>query len=392
MAPINTNTIDNVWKPIKFENVFANVFYNNFRCTDAPNYWIDLKVYDKDGNEINQSVPSAFNSTNFDFDFQFVLSSSDEHYNGNYNSSRATRFDMSLGNTSEGVNRALLAKRHNVNELPDTIAIIKGVFDVTDPAKIRKMKIELQKTDYAKALLNYKPHWQVDDADVLKATVALVATSKQTYNNIPCPVPVINNKFNVRFLRPITLLDTNDKVITDAHAEGYYTQKIRLDSLINDYTDWRAGYDATNNLIIPNWKPASPAAYPYTPYDYATDYYKYYAKEDSNRMLYQIENLSWAAGTYVSSNVNVMTDLGLSESNRDDPTKAIPLQNVARDLDFKTTGVPYELEYLNNSATVGTFHVWFPVAIEYYWGKMYTTVKVTIKRTKGSDANAARRK
>ena len=229
-------------------------------------------------------------------------------------------------------------------------------------------------------MLNYRAHSDLQD-DFLKAKIALVAMNQTngngalSYNDGTtthyCKMPLINNTFDIRFIRPIKLKKTTGKTITDAFTGNQGFQEVSVAEFIDqnrDFEDFRGSWKSTNPV-----------------------YPKYYAPDNKTLIDIHVEGVT-VIGKRLSDNTEVVTDINASEENRAkaDPQYAEPLYQVAKDLDFVLSATtPNDVyQYRNNSATVGTFHVWIPVTVEYYWGTIYDRVMITIEHT---PENGARR-
>lgn len=196
--------------------------------------------------------------------------------------------------------------------------------------------VTLAKTEVAMALLNkYAP---TDLAHTLTAKVKVVAT---LCGNID--VPVENNTFNVKFLRPITMSEGSIEAFVDSETGGN-KKDLKL-----TFVDWRGTkFNA----------------------DFASkgiDYFAYYGVR-------KIE---------VDTNDKATTDLNGGKKLLKDVTSKIKFNYTAP----AANGVQIvendygKLTYINNGLTVGEFHVWFPVTITYDWGSIQTEVQATVLPT-----------
>lgn len=211
-------------------------------------------------------------------------------------------------------------------------ANIKGKTDKQAVVKIEGRDVNAQKavyqeTEFAKDLLNYKKHNELDE-NTLTAIVGIYA------KNACHELPLTNNTFNVRFLRPLNITNTSAEV-EDAGTEA---QVIDLMSLLT-FTDWR---DA--------WQKG---------------YDKFYgikgvkvAGVDNNQK--------------ISQNADVLTD-------QNGNTKMVPLQSVNGAIDFVYSYG--KLTYKNYNTTTADFKVQIPVVVTYDWGEVPQTIIVNVKRT-----------
>lgn len=211
-------------------------------------------------------------------------------------------------------------------------ANIKGNTDKQDVVKIVGERVNAQKavyqeTQFAKDLLNYKKHNELDE-NTLTAIVGIFA------RNHCNELPLTNNTFNVRFLRPLNITNTSAEV-EDAGTEA---QVIDLMKLLT-FTDWR---DA--------WQDG---------------YDKFYGIKDV-----KVDGV--ANGQKISQNSEVLTD-------QNGNTKMVPLQSVNGAIDFVYKDG--KLTYKNYNTTTADFKVQIPVVVTYDWGEVPQTIIVNVKRT-----------
>ena len=214
-------------------------------------------------------------------------------------------------------------------------------------AVIENNAAKFQHTDEAEAMLNYAAHDALAD-DVLVAIMEVSA------NNGCFDLPLENKTWNVRYLRPIDVA-SNDAEVTDAADKE---QIIKLIDLVK-FNDWR-------NV----WK---------------NNYYAYY----------NIKSIE-VTGMKNTADLTELIYTDLNQTNGE--TK--PLNAVSSLIDIEcnanevTSGQSNTsdygtLTYKNLGQTVGTFHMYIPVVVTYEWGKIYTTVTLTVNGTIGNSAKPA---
>lgn len=211
-------------------------------------------------------------------------------------------------------------------------AYIKGTHATQAVVKIEGIDVNAQKavyqeTEFAKDLLNYKKHNELDE-NTLTAIVGIYA------KNACHELPLTNNTFNVRFLRPLNITNTSAEV-EDAGTEA---QVIDLMKLLT-FTDWR---DA--------WQDG---------------YDKFYGIKG-------VEVAGVANGQKISQNADVLTD-------QNGNTTMVPLQSVNGAIDFVYSFG--KLTYKNYNTTTADFKVQIPVVVTYDWGEVPQTIIVNVKRT-----------
>lgn len=193
---------------------------------------------------------------------------------------------------------------------------------------VNAQKAVYQETEYAKDLLNYKKHDELDE-NTLTAIVGIFA------KNACHDLPLTDNTFNVRFLRPLNITNTT----ADVEDAGDAAQVIDLMSLLS-FSDWR-------DL----WQ---------------TGYDKFYGIKG-------VKVVGVADGQKISTNSDVLTD------QNGNTEKMVPLQNVNGAIDFVYNDG--KLTYKNYNSTTDDFKVQIPVVVTYDWGEVPQIITVNVKRT-----------
>ena len=313
---IHTNVIpveDNVGGTATvFDNTFSDVFVGNQLL---PNKLVNV-VQDL-------TASKEYATGNLTLDLVFAAANENKEYQG----IDGNTYVMHVADNG----KTLQAKIKGSVTLQDVAKIIyKG-----NPQDVNHEAIEYQKTDYAFALLNYKAHNQLAD-DVINAIIGL-----QAQNKCGKALPLTNNTFNVRFLRPLNVYN-NAKTIEDASVN--VLQTIQMQDLVS-FRDWREAW--TN----------------------PSQYYTYYGITGIT-----IDGVN--DGESISQNSNVYTNQNQA------PGDSISLSKVNGAVDFTYHSANGgTLTYKNNSSTVETFYVKIPVKVHYIWGYLTTRVTVTINRT-----------
>ena len=237
-------------------------------------------------------------------------------------------------------------------------AHIDGKIDVKDIAKLvvpedkvgqideaDHTTIDYQKTEYAKALLNYASRYDYKNANAATLNNTLTAIVGVVGKNACQTLKLSNNTFNVRFIRPINVKNVN-KSIEDASTTGLQT--IKLLDLV-EFTDWRNAWNGENP---------------------GGAYYKYYG-------ITGVKIAGVNNGEVISQNADVKANI-----NKDGMKS---LASQTKQLDFTYTSANGgTLTYRNLSSTVNTFEVEIPITVSYIWGDIYTTATVTVNKTAGA--------
>lgn len=190
---------------------------------------------------------------------------------------------------------------------------------------------------YAQDLLNAASH--KDLAHTVTATVGIYVT-----NACDMPLPVENNTFDVKFLRPINVAGAEGVAFTDAKDGGNQADLYKLLT----FTDWRDTWK--DNFV-------------------------------------QAPNDGYGV-TSITPDINdITTDMNngtLGETLLSSITKDIIFKKVAN------AGKPYggvtfgQLVYENVGHVTSTFKVRVPLTVTYYWGEVKTSVDITVNATQGN--------
>jgi predicted nucleic acid-binding Zn-ribbon protein len=291
-----------------FEKIFADVFKGNKINTAT----ILKSINDKTANK-------EYAADKLNFDLIFDKTNVDKKFNG------VDGKVYVLSVTTDG-------KTLQANEVGKTakqdVAKIEGT-------ELNAEKVVYQHTAFAEALLNYKAHNALDN-NTLTAVVGLVAKNKGCAKELK----LTNNTFNVRFLRPLNISNTEATVTDAATTEK---QVIKLIDLLK-FSDWREAWKAEN-------------------------YPTFYGIEGVT-----VEGV--ADGELISTNANVTTDQSNGDINK------TSLASVNKAVDFKYNSADKgTLTYVNNSAAVSTFKVRVPVIVKYIWGSVPQTITITVNST-----------
>ena len=368
------------WKPTEFANTLQYVFENNFFDGTFAE-WMQFS-----GASSNSTQP--FKKSNMTLDIFFDDSNNGRVQKGYYQGVLTT---FKLQNTVLGdlSKKNLYASKDNfvtwqrVAYIDETLGPWGG--DISTLAELQGIKVRLDETEIAKSLLNYVDHELIGAEDVLNATVAVLpkvngtaaptvefdgdkayikSVVKYTHDGETewCKLYIKNYKFDVRYLRPVSLNKLDEAEIVDAASKEDSKQSIRLSELVGGYTDFRG------TQTKPNWKVAGK--------DGATiDYEEYYAPAGATKFIIRVVDCN--PGDNLSENPNVKTNL-----NQADPKTFVPLSTVSKNIMFKVDDTDADLIWYENAgSTVQEFQIQIPVTIEYYWGTIYDNVTVTVKKT-----------
>ncbi len=288
--------------------------------------------------EMVKSNQEGFKAADWIYTLVFDKSNAGKQFKGNDGKT------YTLSVSADG--KQLLAKTGS--RLPEVIAELKLI----DESKAgQKDEADYTMVVYkhgtaAEALLNYASHREFNDKNdaVLNNTLTAIIGVKAVNE---CQELTLSNKtFNVRFLRPIDVIN-KDAEIEDASTDGM--QIINLLDLV-EFKDWR---DA--------WKGDNPGG----------TYYTYYG----------IKGVFVGDAEVKLADGEALSTIDAVKANLDHKGME-QLNNITNQLDFiYSSENGGQLVYKNVSSTVQTFELQIPIRVEYIWGNVYTTATVTVNRT-----------
>lgn len=282
------------------------------------------------GNDITLSVTGsdAF-KTGLDYTFRFIIS---DAYRTQIGQS-GNKYTMSV--SADG--QILYA---NYNGTSQEVAKLGVTFDdVTSKQSINSV-VQYQASEYAKDLLNAVSH--KDIAKTVTATVGIYAV-----NGCDMQLPIANNTFDIKFLRPLDVTGAEAVTFTDAVTGG---NKKDMAELV-DFLDWRDQWQES-------W----------------VDYY---------------------GVTSIAADVDgITTTLNggkLGETLLSDVTDAVSFDYKAIGAEKTYGGKDFGyLYYGNNGSVTAKFQIRVPLTITYDWGEITTAyVDITVEPTQAN--RAARR-
>lgn len=282
------------------------------------------------GNDITLSVTgsNAF-KTGLDYTFRFIISDAYATQTGQ----SGTKYTMSV--SSDG--QILYA---NSGSTRQEVAKLGVTFDgVTSKQNINSV-VQYQHTTYAEDLLNAVSHHDI--ANTVTATVGIYAV-----NGCDMELPIANNTFDIKFLRPLDVTGADAVTFTDAVTGGNRKDMAEL----VDFEDWRDEWEAA-------W-------------------------------------VGYYGVTAIAADVDgITTTLNggtLGQTLLSDVTDAVSFEYYATDATTTYGGKDFGyLYYGNNGSVTATFQIRVPLTITYDWGQITTAyVDITVQPTQAN--RAARR-
>ena len=211
-------------------------------------------------------------------------------------------------------------------------------------------KVSYQDEAIAKDILNKADHKELKKNETFEATIGVAA-----FNSCSQLIPIADNEFIAKFLRPVNVMPQEGKEFTDAvdaGAEGSWQYILDLVQL----TDWR-DYEFAKNL----------------------SYFNYYEVEALTINTDDIQTNMNQADKDTFKRLKDVTDKIIFRHDIDDANKNnVPGATLSLDALKKYYG---KLVYINNEANVHDFDIKVPVTITYKWGTYTIWVKLAVKKT-----------
>lgn len=196
--------------------------------------------------------------------------------------------------------------------------------------------VTYQDNEIAKAVLNYADHTELGDGQTLTARVQM-----DIVNKCDKPIKVLNNEFDVKFLRPISILPASNDVLEDALDGG---DEIALADVLT-FTDWRE-FTFKENV----------------------NYFRYYDVE-----------------TIKIDEDAVTIDLGEGKKLLKVAYPAVDIKYVEANGDITINNMG-TFSWKNNGTTLSAdATIYLPVEVTYKWGIVKVEIPVTVKKTVGQD-------
>lgn len=279
------------------------------------------------GNDITLAITGSdsFKSDELTYTFKFII--------GDYETlvgQSGTEYIMST--SSDG--QILYASMTETGPRQEVAKLQTSYSDVTSIGGLNSI-VTYEKTDYALDILNAVSH--NDIANTATATVGIYAV-----NGCDMELPIENNEFDIKFLRPIDATGANSVEFVDAIDGG---NQIDMFKLVN-FKDWRDLWEES--------------------------YISYYGVE-----------------TIAADVDGITTTLNggqLGVTKLSEVTDAIKFEYVSTGASTTYGGVDFGyLKYDNNGQVVTTFQIRVPLTITYDWGEIKTAyVDITVKPTQAN--------
>ena len=224
-----------------------------------------------------------------------------------------------------------LIATEKVSKVPADVAVLSGTSGL-----YKNNMVTYQDNATAKAILNYADHTELGDGQTLTAKVQM-----DIVNKCDKPIKVLNKEFDVKFLRPISVLPASNDVLEDALDGG---DVIKLADVLT-FTDWREFTFKEN-----------------------ANYFRYYDVQD-----------------ITVNKAAVTIDLGNGKELLTEAYPAVDIEYV------KATGAITinnmgTFSWKNNGTTLSAdATIYLPVEVTYKWGIVKVEIPVTVKKTVGQD-------
>lgn len=330
-------------------------------------YWYPESVAKEDRDTIRMNVPRPTNSGIASWDVMNYFKDIDEYYVGNQvqiiQQTQQQYYDLATLGTNYYFRFAdtqddIVAPDGTIYDLTinSTGSILYAnntVIAKIDPAT---GVLDYQDNAIAKEVLNLWGHAYPNTY----AKVTLVAT----YDD--CDLPLADETFNVRFLRPLDILPGNDANFIDAQANG---STVIVGDLFG-LSDWR------DQVLIVGTSGAYTSAV-----ENGCPLYDYYHIENMKVLLDEVTcnlNGSWNLLSSVAPAVELSVFDARSGSIQTSGVATVDISGVS---ELNTSSITYR----NNEANVRDFDMIIPVEIEYAWGTLKGQIKAHVDATMANE-------
>jgi len=195
-------------------------------------------------------------------------------------------------------------------------------------------------TDVAKELLNKVGHRNL--AGSVTAKIAMKAVACEGEGNYE--IPVTNNSFDLKFLRPITITSATAE-FTDAETAGS-EHDIQM-----SFIDWR------EHDFVAEKDAAARKGY---------NYFEFYGVESI-----MVDTESDEATTNINGKVQKLNEV----------TKELKFSFTPATADEIKEGKFGKLKFVNGKLTLGGFYIDYPMTVTYAWGTIKGTLRCNFKKT-----------
>ncbi len=330
-------------------------------------YWYPESVAKEDRDTIRMNVPRPTNSGIASWDVMNYFKDIDEYYVGHQvqiiQQTQQQYYDLATLGTNYYFRFAdtqddIVAPDGTIYDLTinSTGSILYAnntVIAKIDPAT---GVLDYQDNAIAKEVLNLWGHAYPNTY----AKVTLVAT----YDD--CDLPLADETFNVRFLRPLDILPGNDANFIDAQANG---STVIVGDLFG-LSDWR------DQVLIVGTSGAYTSAV-----ENGCPLYDYYHIENMKVLLDEVTcnlNGSWNLLSSVAPAVELSVFDARSGSIQTSGVATVDISGVR---ELNTSSITYR----NNEANVRDFDMIIPVEIEYAWGTLKGEIKAHVDATMANE-------
>ena len=330
-------------------------------------YWYPESVAKEDRDTIRMNVPRPTNSGIASWDVMNYFKDIDEYYVGNQvqiiQQTQQQHYDLATLGTNYYFRFAdtqddIVAPDGTIYDLTinSTGSILYAnntVIAKIDPAT---GVLDYQDNAIAKEVLNLWGHAYPNTY----AKVTLVAT----YDD--CDLPLADETFNVRFLRPLDILPGNDANFIDAQANG---STVIVGDLFG-LSDWR------DQVLIVGTSGAYTSAV-----ENGCPLYDYYHIKNMKVLLDEVTcnlNGSWNLLSSVAPAVELSVFDARSGSIQTSGVATVDISGVR---ELNTSSITYR----NNEANVRDFDMIIPVEIEYAWGTLKGEIKAHVDATMANE-------
>lgn len=311
--------------------------HNNVEVVDQPNADDEFSqdiLATFVGNDITLDVTGSNSfKTGLEYTFKFIVSDAYKTQTGQ----SGRKYTMSVSADGQTLYANYNGRREAIAKLGETFDDVTSKQGINSVVQYQRLQGDNNTPGFAEDLLNAVSHTNI--AKTVTATVGIYAM-----NGCDMQLPIANNTFDIKFLRPLDVTGADAITFTDAITGG---NKKDMAELV-DFLDWRDKWEAS-------W----------------VDYYGVAAIEADIEGITTSLNGGTLGKTLLSS-----------------VTSAVSFEYYSTGATKKYGGKDFGyLYYGNNGSVTATFQIRVPLTITYDWGEITTAyVDITVQPTQANKA------
>ncbi len=233
--------------------------------------------------------------------------------------------------------------------------VTTNVASITDEGLLK-----YEENPVAKALLSQYGAKQLEDGQTLTARIAYKTYFKGCYTEVPTKG---NNEFDVKFIRPLNVVQKNLKTFTDAHKLVQESGDLDLHKLgfLTDWRDYNLGQNDKQEQLFDTYSAKL-----------------YVAPKDQWLTNFGTEDYKTFKELKVDNNFELNFETKAGNGHIPIPT---PQHDGRLLMQIDKNHWLANLKYTTKTANVADFSVLIPYTVEYKWGVLHGNFEVVVKGT-----------